>query len=176
AGYGFYDDACYKFFLLPLLHCLGAFHVCLHAYCLLSDRVLLLCTPQSGSGLHKLITHLNYSYSEYFNTRFRRATMVWDSAYSRHGVAGDNEVLQVQKFIERLPVCRRLVTHAGVYQWSSYCCNSFGRPGSFLTPHPAFSRFLAQVDENPFAACRAFIATELESRASCRNYPYLDKG
>lgn len=74
---GFYDEACFKYYLKRLLNCARSFEVKLHAYILLKDQILLLCTPLSKSQLDIFCKYLNASYSEYFNTRFDRTVLVW---------------------------------------------------------------------------------------------------
>lgn len=159
-GDGFSDETCYRFYLLRLLNCLNTYRARLHAYCLLSNQVVLLVTPGTYSGVANMLAHLNKSYSRYFNKRFRRSISVWEANTGSWGITENENVLLAQKYVERLPIGRKLVDHGGAYPWSSYCCNSFSTARSFLSPHPAFIHFLSLDHENPFAAYREFIAAE----------------
>ena len=42
---GFYDDACYRYYLLHLLNCLNNYQIKLHAYVLMANEIWLLATP-----------------------------------------------------------------------------------------------------------------------------------
>ena len=68
---GFYDDACYAFYLLRLMHCLNSYRVKLHAYLLRPKEIWLLITPGTPTGFDSLQRFLNRAYSDYFNNRFK---------------------------------------------------------------------------------------------------------
>ena len=162
-GHGFFDDACCKYYLIRLLNSLNNYHVRLHAYCLLHDEIFLLLTPGTVTGISNLLAHLNLAYSNYFNRRFRRKARVWSDSVFSYELDRDDLVLFAQKYVERLPVTRKLVLHGGVYKWSRYCCNAFGGSRLFLSPHPAFLRYLGSRTGNAFEQYRAFIARNPET-------------
>lgn len=158
---GFYDGACYHFYLLRLLNCLNNFQVKLHAYILLENSIWLLTTPGTPGGLSSLLKYLNQCYSSYFNNRFGRSTTIWRDLSGFSLVQGNQLVLDCQKFIERAPVQAMMVNHPGEYAWSSYCANSFGGATKYLTPHPAF-KLLLQENGNPYKRYRDFIASSFD--------------
>lgn len=158
AGDGFCDEACYKFYLLRLFHCLNLFQVKLHAYLLLPREVSLLVTPGSPFCLRNLMRTINRSYSEYFNTRFGRAVKVWSDTPRSSLVQEATLALQCQKYIERRPLAESELGHPGIYRWSSYCTNAFGGGFHYLKPLAAYKAFIIETT-NPYKAYREYIAT-----------------
>jgi|APSaa5957512576_1039674.scaffolds.fasta_scaffold06293_2 putative transposase len=153
---GFYDEACFKYYLLRLLQCSPSFEISLHSYALFENEILLLCTPMSLIEQNLFLKFLNKSYSEYFNSRFERSAKVWNSNHSMCCVDESN-VMTYQKYIENSPVSRGLTDHPGTYEWSSYCSNCFNRRPPFLTPHSRFREiYVSHI--NPHEAYRGFIA------------------
>ena len=156
---GFYDDACYDFYLRRLEHSLNTFQIKLHAFVLRSTDIWLLVTPVSLVALESLLLHLNHSYNNYFYIRFDRHVKVWSDSPVVSLIPSNKLVLDCQKFVERSPLRARLVSHPGQYLWSSYCFNSFSRKTHYLTPHAAFSRFLKN-NRAHLAQYRDFVAAE----------------
>jgi REP element-mobilizing transposase RayT len=141
-GEGFYDAACYEFYLKRLHHSLNQFQVKLHAYCFLANEIYLLLTPSTPLGLTHLLDSLNSQYAGYYNLRFERQTRKchWRSTSSL--IHGDVLALDCQKFIETLPKNLGLVNHPGTHHWSSYCSNAFCMKSTWLTPHNGYRVFL----------------------------------
>lgn len=155
---GFYDDACYEFYLIRLLNCLNIYQVKLHAYLLQAKEIWLLLTPGTPTGFDSLLRFLNQSYSSYFNTRFGRSAKVWSDSVIISLIPGERLALDCQKFIEREALRTKIVSHPGEYLWSSYCVNSFGRSDHHLTSHVAYRKFL-KGKTNCFGQYREFIAS-----------------
>jgi len=138
---GFYDDACYHFYLLRLFHSLNYFHVKLHAYLLLPDKLWLLLTPRAPTGTRHLLATVNRAYCDYFNNRFSRRIRRWHNRSSEVLVPQDAFILDCQKTIEFEPVRSGLVSHPGEWRWSSYSTNAFGGDSGFITKHRALSQY-----------------------------------
>lgn len=154
---GFYDDACYQFYLLRLINCLNTYQVKLHAYLLLEKQVWLLLTPGTPTGFDSLLRFLNQSYSDYFNTRFGRSVKVWSDSVVACLIPGNKLVLDCQKFIEREVLRINCISHPGEYRWSSYCANAFSRKNGHLSAHLAYTSFL-KGKSDCFTRYREFIA------------------
>jgi len=158
--HGFYDDACYKFYLLRLFHCLNFYHIKLHAYVLLPDKMWLLVTPGSTAGLRNLLAFVNRAYCNYFNTRFARTIHRWHKNFTEQPILRDSLVMACQRHMESEPVRRGLVAHPGVWRWSSYNSNSFGGGSRFVTKHRAFRQFFQSVSD-PGVRYRAYVSNGL---------------
>ena len=160
---GFYDFACYRFYILHLLNCLSTFQIKLHAYVLKADGIWLLATPTTPWAALSLIKFVNHSYSSYFNIRFDRSVKVWQDTPLSSLVQGDQLVLDCQKFIERAALEHDSIDHPGEYEWSSYCANAFGGTPRFLTRHRSFIGLLKE-NGNTYKCYRDFIDRPFDNR------------
>lgn len=165
---GFFDDACYQFYLRRLFHSLGFFQVTLHAYALLPDQIWLLVTPRTRFAARALLVSVNRAYGEYFNTRFSRRCKPWSSPLHQIPAQTAGEVLVCQKLVECEPLNSGCVQQVGSWRWSSYAINAFGSKHRFVTRHPAVSAFLQQAPD-PGSAYREYV----RSRFARGQYEYL---
>jgi len=161
-GASFFDAACYRIFLTRFLNSLNSFQVKLHAYSLRPKEIYLLATPSSPTGISNLLNSTNQAYSEYFNERFNRAINVWGGPTLSSPVLEDQFCLNCQKYIERIALRDLDIDHPGAYEWSSYCLNAFGSKTRFLSPHPAYLKFLNGTTR-PYHRYREFIAAPFGS-------------
>lgn len=153
---GFFDNACYEFYLRRLFHSLHYYQVKLHAYALLPDRVWLLVTVHTGDGARALLESVNRAYGEYFNTRFQRQCRMWSSRPRQTSLASDAAVLACHKLVEGEPAYSGCVTNVGQWCWSSYCINAFGARHEFVNRHPAVVSFFRRFGD-PGANYRAYV-------------------
>ena len=160
---GFFDSACYQFYLLRLFHSLPFYQVQLHAYLLLPDRIWLLLTPRTTKSVAALMSAVNKAYAEYFSIRFNRHPRQWRRTHSQRVLASSAEVLECQKLIERTPIELGLVGHAGAWRWSSYGLNAFGGDAGFLARHPVVVKFFRRYSD-PGQHYRAYINDTLKPR------------
>lgn len=162
ANPGFYDEACFQFYLARLASRLRYYQVALHAFLLLREHVWLLLTAPSPATIDRLIVGVDSTYCEYFNGRFRRSTSPRTNRRHYRCLPCQESVRIGQKYIEREPLRQGLVSHPGQWTWSSYCRNAFGGNTEFLTPHSAF---ISSRGERVLHSCvyREFIAAPFSS-------------
>ena len=158
-GAGFYDEACYDYYLKRLNNSLNQFHVYLHAYCFLANEIYLLVTPTTPLGLTHLLGALNEQYADYYNLRFDRETNRRHWRCTSSLIYGDSLALDCQKLVETLPGIIGLVEHPGTHHWSSYCSNAFGAKSIWITPHRAYRKFL-QDNAQSLRAYREYLETK----------------
>lgn len=159
---GFFDRACYDFYLRRLFHSLSYFQVALHAYVLLPERVWLLVTDRTGFGAGALAASVNNAYADYFRIRFSRRCKQWPPQPRRIPIYGDAAVLTCQKLIEHEPVTSGCADKTGEWCWSSYRTNAFGGKRPFVIRHPAVRKFLEQAID-PGSEYRAYINSGFRS-------------
>lgn len=157
SGDAFYDNACYRFYLVRFLNSLRQCHVRLHAYCLLANEITLLLTPDTPFAISSLLRSVNSQYRRYYQQRFERDIDVWAGSKKYSLIQGHALVVDCQKYIERLPLDRGIEQHPGAHAWSSYCANAFGIRYSHITRHSGLEAFLG-IPDQPFRAYRDFIA------------------
>jgi len=140
----FRADSDYLVYLSHLRH-LAAKHGCaVHAYCLMTNHVHLLVTPQAEDSCTAMMRDLGRRYVPYFNARHERSGTLWEGRFRSCLVQSARYVLACYRYIELNPVRAEMVNHPAGYLWSSYAVNSGGRSDPFLAEHPEFSALSAQ--------------------------------
>tara|TARA_R110002073_G_scaffold108904_3_gene244620 strand:- start:56 stop:760 length:705 start_codon:yes stop_codon:yes gene_type:complete len=157
-GSGFFDDACKEFYLCRLLQCQSAFHVHLHAYLLMEQRILLMFTPRTPFGFSAFTKFLSENYNDYYSIRFERRVQAWQKSMSICLLPSFNLIQDCQKFIERFVIKMEVSTHPGKYHYSSYCANAFSLRPKYLRRHQAIIE-LAHEDSCALESYREFIET-----------------
>ena len=77
----FHAEADYLVYLSQLRH-LSAQHGCaIHAYCLMTNHVHLLLTPNTAQSCTALMRDLGQRYVPYFNSRHGRTGTLWEGRY-----------------------------------------------------------------------------------------------
>jgi putative transposase len=166
----FTDDASFAYYLRHLYSCLRAYRQQLHTYVLLPNEQHLLITPFSGEGIGTMLRAVNDSYNRYFRGRFNRSSPLAENSCQWCLLQGGNLVLDCQKYIELVPVRKRLVTMPGEYPWSGYGANAFGDHGQNLVPHRQYQR-LRSPGGSSLQRYRDFI----QAGFNAGQYQYLDR-
>jgi putative transposase len=129
------DYLCY----LTYLRQLSARHGCVvHAYCLMTNHVHLLLTPEHPDACTNLMRDLGQCYVRYFNKRHRRTGTLWEGRYRSSVVESARYVLACYRYIELNPVRAGMVSHPRMYVWSSHAANSGLATDVLATPHPEY--------------------------------------
>lgn len=138
----FFDNACCHYYISRLLNSLKTYRVNLHAYCVLPNRVLFLFTPETPTGIHRLIGAVMSQYREYYKHRFERSAEKLGRNIKSLPLDAGQSILQCQISIEQQPLIEGLSEHAAMYPWSSYSSNGFGVRDRHLRHHREFDQFL----------------------------------
>jgi putative transposase len=130
-----------NFYLFHLARGLGRFGCQLHAYCLMTNHVHLLLTPQGAESCAALMKHMGQLHSQYFNKRYGRTGSLWEGRFRSCLVQSESYVLACYRYLELNPVRASMVIHPGDYPWSSYRNNALGEAATRLvTPHSEYLR------------------------------------
>jgi putative transposase len=126
------DYLCY----LTYLRQLSARHGCsVHAYCLMTNHVHLLLTPEHPHACTNLMRDLGQSYVRYFNKRHGRTGTLWEGRYRSSVVESAWYVLACYRYIEMNPVRAGIVSQPHLYGWSSHAANCGLAKDVLATPH-----------------------------------------
>ena len=91
----------------------------IHCFCLMTNHYhLLLETPRGN--LQAILHHLNTGYTNYFNTKKKRAGHLFQGRYKAILVEKDSYALELSRYIHFNPVRAQLVKDPLQYPWSSY--------------------------------------------------------
>ena len=131
----FAHDCDYLTYLAHLRHLLRRYQCALHAYCLMTNHVHLLLTPQESAACSLMMRDLGRSYVRYFNRRHDRTGTLWEGRFRSCIVESAEYVLACYRYIELNPVRARMVNHPSAYPWSSHALNTGTRADPMVLPH-----------------------------------------
>jgi REP element-mobilizing transposase RayT len=75
----FFAEEDYHFYLHWLEKSAADWHCPIHAYALMTNHVHLLVTPETGTGIAKLMQSIGRRYVHYINRSYRRTGSLWES-------------------------------------------------------------------------------------------------
>jgi putative transposase len=157
----FRADADYLVYLSNLRQ-LSSKHGCaLHAFCLMTNHVHLLLTPDRAESCTAMMRDLGQRYVPYFNSRYGRTGTLWEGRFRSCVAESARYVLACYRYIELNPLRACMVTDPAGYLWSSYAVNSGARADPSLTPHSEFSA-LAGEAEARYRAYRELFEQQLD--------------
>ncbi len=134
----FFGDQDYNLYLGLLGH-FAREHACaVHAYCLMTNHVHILVTPQAAQGCALMMKFLAQCYTQHVNRARNRTGSLWDSRFRSCLVATERYALACYRYVELNPVSARMVEHPREYRWSSYRANAEGEPDPVVQPHRVY--------------------------------------
>ena len=156
----FYAESDYAFYLFHLRRLLPHSQCWLHAYCLMSNHVHLLLTPQKLDSCARLMKRLAQLHTQYVNRTYQRSGTLWEGRFNSSLVQSEEYLLNCYRYVELNPVDARLCRHPTEYEWSSCRTNANGAPDPAITPHEEDLRLGATGDRRR-AAYRELLAVPL---------------
>lgn len=134
----FKDDRDHLMYLAHLRQLAERYDCAVHAYCLMTNHVHLLVTPQTDDACTGLMRDLGQRYVQYFNRRHQRSGTLWEGRFRSCLVESAMYVLACYRYIELNPVRAGMVDHASGYLWSSYAVNGGMRSDPLVSYHAEF--------------------------------------
>ncbi|MBY4676814.1 REP-associated tyrosine transposase [Marinobacterium arenosum] len=135
----FFDDDCYHTYLQYLQQYSYRYCLRVHSWCLMTNHIHLLVTPNSEKGISKLMQSLNSGYAQLINQRFRRSGHLWSGRFKSSLIDSDHYLLTCMRYIELNPVRAGMVTRPEDYRWSSYRHNALDGWQPWITPHEMYT-------------------------------------
>jgi putative transposase len=135
----FFSDSDRLAYLRLLLEYSRQVGCAVHAYCLMTNHVHLLVTPQASDACGLLMKHVGQHYVEHVNRVHARTGTLWEGRFKSSLVASAEYVLACYRYIELNPVRAGLSEHPRSHPWSSYRANAEGAADSLLEPHPYYT-------------------------------------
>jgi putative transposase len=170
----FFDDDDRRFYLHHLSRLSSQSGCAVHAYCLMTNHVHLLLTPETTASCARLMRRLDLLYSQYANRKYRRSGSLWEGRFRSCVVESETYLLQCYRYIESNPVRAGMALQPAEHRWSSYACNALGADIPLITPHEEYLRLGADAVERQ-SAYRTFFDAALDLRrirdATNGNFP-----
>ena len=159
----FCAESDYAFYLFHLRRLVPHARCRLHAYCLMSNHVHLLLTPEKLDSCARLMKHLAQLYTQYVNRTYQRSGTLWEGRFNSSLVQSEDYLLSCYRYVELNPMEARLCRHPADYAWSSCRANANGAPDAAITPHEEYLRLGATGDTRR-AAYRELLAVPLPAQ------------
>jgi putative transposase len=134
----FFSDGDYFAYLALLGQSASRFSCAVHAYCLMTNHVHLLVTPQRAGSCALMMKSVAQLYTRHINRSTGRSGRLWEGRFRSSVLDSERYVLGCYRYIELNPVRAGMVPRPGDYRWSSYQANAGGRRDTLLDPHPVY--------------------------------------
>jgi len=152
----FFTEADYIAYLVFLRDFSRRFGCLVHAYCLMTNHVHLLLTPQAGEACAQVMKFTSQHYVNRINRQRHRSGTLWEGRFYSCLVPSERYALACYRYIELNPVEAGMVKRPCDYRWSSYADNSGSDEGGFLSPHAAYDALGIDADTRASAYTALF--------------------
>jgi len=125
--------------------------VAVHAYCLMTNHIHFLVTPENEDSVSRAISVIGSRYARYFNKTYKRSGTIWEGRHKSSLVQSNRYFLTCCRYIEMNPVVAGMVRKPEEYRWSSYRVNAWGFQ-SELTQHDEY----LELGSSPEERCHAY--------------------
>ena len=146
----FIEPENYQFYLELWREVTRRYGLAVHAYCLMTNHVHFLVTPERGDAVSNTMKVVGSRYAQYVNLRYKRTGTLWEGRHRASLVQTECYLLCCYRYIELNPVRAGMVARPDEYRWSSYGCNAWGDAG-WLRPHEEYTRLGGTADARCYA-------------------------
>lgn len=133
----------------------------IHAYCLMTNHVHLLLTPEAADGPSLMMKNLGQRYVQYVNRSYRRSGTLWEGRFKSCLAQDEQYALACYRYIELNPVRAGMVEGPQCYPWSSYAANGAGHASTLIAPHPSYVSLGQDINER-LERYRRFLDASIE--------------
>lgn len=126
-----------------------------HAYCLMTNHIHVLATPEMSSSISDTMKVVGSRYAQYINKKYQRTGTLWEGRHKSSLVQSELYLLTCHRYIELNPVRAGMVKRPEEYRWSSYGVNAYCDAG-WLSPHEEYKRLGGDAEERARAYRKLF--------------------
>ena len=90
-----------------------------HAYCLMTNHVHILATPQEKTSISNTMKVVGSRYAQYINKKYKRTGTLWEGRHRSSLIQTEKYFLTCCRYIELNPVTANMVKRPEEYKWSS---------------------------------------------------------
>jgi len=147
----FVEPANYQYYLELWKDNARRYGVSVHAYCLMTNHVHFLVTPNHTDSISRAMSVIGSRYAWYFNRTYKRTGTIWEGRHKSSLVQSDRYFLTCCRYIEMNPVVAGMVRKPEEYKWSSYRVNAWGAQDDLAKHHEYLG-----LGFTPEERCRAY--------------------
>jgi len=134
----FFCDNDYRYYQQALAEGMRRYGGQLHAYCLMTNHVHLLITPDYPDSISRIMQHIGRLYVGYVNKHYKRSGTLWEGRHRSSLISAEDYLLTSYRYIELNPVTAGMVPRPELYYWSSNRANAWGKDDELVTPHELY--------------------------------------
>jgi len=134
----FFEVENYRVFLKYMTEVLPRYGNSLHAYCLMTNHVHLLITPECVDSISNLMKVVCSRYAQYINKKYTRTGSLWEGRHKASVIDSESYLLKCYRYIELNPVTADMVKRPEGYAWSSNHCNAWGGQNRLISGHESY--------------------------------------
>ncbi len=131
----FFSEQDYLYYLHQLAQLSGQHGCAIHAYCLMTNHIHILLTPEGAIGPSLMMKHLGQRYTQHINRKYQRSGTLWEGRFKSCLAQDEHYTLNCYRYIELNPVRANITKCPGDYRWSSFSHNGEGVENALITPH-----------------------------------------
>jgi len=128
----FFEEKDYLTYLDYLANSTKEYGCSIHAYVLMTNYIHILATPDSKQGISLIMQNIGRYYVPYINKTYGTSGSIWEGRYKSSLIHDEVYMLICMRYIELNPVRAGMVTRPSMYRWSSYRCNTTGKPDDLI--------------------------------------------
>lgn len=110
----------------------------LHAYCLMTNHVHLLLTPEREDSISNLMKVVCSRYAQYINKKYARTGTLWEGRHKAGAIDSESYLLKCYRYIELNPVVAHIVDRPEDYAWTSNHYNAWGEQDPLVSMHETY--------------------------------------
>ena len=152
----FIEEENYQFYLELWQSVSARYGVDVHAYCLMTNHIHFLATPEESDSLSNTLKVVGSRYAQYINRKYQRTGTLWEGRHRASLIQSDRYLLTCYRYIELNPVRACMVERPEEYRWSSYQSNGWGDSG-WLTGHDEYLRLGNEMETRLLAYRELFL-------------------
>jgi REP-associated tyrosine transposase len=158
----FLEPENYQFYLELWKELSTRYGTAVHAYCLMTNHVHFLVTPENDSAVSHTMKVVGSRYAQYINKQYRRTGTLWEGRHRASLVHSEPYLLTCMRYIELNPVRAQMVGRPEEYRWSSYGTNAWGERG-WLREHEEY-RCLGRTSAERYHAYRELFKVQVSDQ------------
>ncbi len=115
----FFDEGDRSRYLSLLTKYAAKWNLTVLSYCLMTNHVHLLTTPQEDESLYKMMQGVTLCFTQHINRKYNRTGRLWESRYHSCIVDKESYLWAVARYIEQNPVRAKITVTPEEYPFSS---------------------------------------------------------
>ena len=148
----FFEEENYRVYLGYMSEVMPRYGISLHAYCLMTNHIHLLITPEHEDSISNLMKVVCSRYGQYINKKYSRTGTLWEGRHKSSAIDAESYLLKCYRYIELNPVAAKMVKRPDEYKWTSYHYHAWGDQNPLISAN----EFYMDLGQNKKQRCSKY--------------------